>query len=601
MLSNLLEMGYGILAQFYSLNECTIETLLNWVKNEEIVIPEIQRPFLWKATQVRDFINSLYRGYPVGYLITWLKSGVRLRRHQQSTREYILIDGQQRVMALWTALLGETVLNKKYERQSFKIAFHPVDEIFEEAKATHSRDSKWISDISTIFTSNVGLVDSINAYCNANSDVNRAEIENALNRLSGIRDNSLGVIKLDTDLKVETVAEIFNLINSTGVRLTSPDFIMSKMASSERYNSHQLRKSIDYFCHLAASAEAFNDLASDTDFANTHYFRAMEWLKDWNDDLYVPDYTDMLKVVFTAKFGRGDIKDLVPRLSGNTAEDSFRKLEDGILKYMNEHNFKNFILILRSTGFIDRSMIKAKNAINFAYILYLTLREENADEAEVKRLVSRWFVMSVLTGRYSGEPQATFGRDIRGVTSGEEVSGYLERLEQTELSEAFWDVEILDKLNTSTTKSVYFNMFLASQIKENDKGFLSRDIPVRDLLGIQGDIHHIFPQNYLRESGITRKKDQSQIANLVVMRRGTNIRLSDTAPSIYFSELQVGLREGEFSYGDLEDPEDLQVNFKAHCIPFDGVDASIFENYSEFLKERRKLMATKIRNYYFSL
>lgn len=143
-------MGYEILAQLYSLSKCTVETLLTWVRNEEIVIPEIQRPFLWKAAQVRDFINSLYRGYPVGYLITWLKSGIRLRSHSQSTREHILIDGQQRVMALWTALLGETVLNKNYERQSFKIAFHPIDKIFEETKVSHSRDSKWISDISTI-------------------------------------------------------------------------------------------------------------------------------------------------------------------------------------------------------------------------------------------------------------------------------------------------------------------------------------------------------------------------------------------------------------------------------------------------------------------
>ncbi len=594
-------MGYEILAQLYSLSKCTVETLLNWIKNEEIVIPEIQRPFLWKDTQVRDFVDSLYRGYPVGYLITWLKSGIRLRRHPQSTREYILIDGQQRVMALWTALLGGAVLDKNYERRSFKVAFHPVDEIFEEAKVLHSRDSKWISDISTIFTSHTGLLDSINAYCNANSDVNRAEIESTINRLSGIRDNRLGVVKLNSDLEVETVADIFNLINSTGVRLTSPDFIMSKMASSERYNSHQLRKSIDYFCHLAASPEAYNDLVSDLDFANTHYFRAMEWLKDWRDDLYVPDYTDMLKVVFTAKFGRGDIKDLVPRLSGNTAGDSFRKLEDGILKYMNGHNFKNFILILRSTGFVEQSMIKAKNALNFAHVLYLTLRDGNTDESEVKRLVSRWFVMSVLTGRYSGEPQATFGKDIRGITSEEGASAYLERLEQTELSTAFWDVEILDKLNTSTTKSVYFNMFLASQIKENDKGFLSRDIPVRDLLGIQGDIHHIFPQNYLRELGVTKKKDQSQIANLVVMRRGTNIRLSDTAPTAYFSELQAGFREGELSYGDLENPEDLQANLRAHCIPSNGADTTIFQNYNEFLRERRKLMATKIRNYYFSL
>jgi hypothetical protein len=84
-----------------------------------------------------------------------------------------------------------------------------------------------------------------------------------MERLRGIRNNSLGLIELNADLDVETVAEIFVRINSQGVPLNAADFAMSKMAASEQYNGHRLRKCIDYFCHLAVAPEAYSDLAKD--------------------------------------------------------------------------------------------------------------------------------------------------------------------------------------------------------------------------------------------------------------------------------------------------------------------------------------------------
>ena len=196
----------------------------------------------------------------------------------------------------------------------------------------------------------------VEAYCTVNEEVNKDDIHERMNRLSGIINNAIGFIELNADLDVETVTEVFVRINSQGVRLNAADFAMSKLAASSEYNGAELRKSIDYFCHLAAAPEAYRELETDRGFSSTPYFRAMAWLKDKKDDLYDPSYTDMLRVTFTLKFRRGRLEDLVALLSGrdfakrsfeqSVIETSFKGLEGGIFQFMNETNFKRFVMIL---------------------------------------------------------------------------------------------------------------------------------------------------------------------------------------------------------------------------------------------------------------
>ena len=579
----------------YSLHQYSVDTLLNWIRTEEIVIPEIQRPFVWSAPKVRDFIDSLYHGYPVGYLITWSKPGVSLRGGESSNRERVLIDGQQRTMALRAALLGREVLTKKYQTRQIQIAFHPDTERFAEATKVIRGNPEWIPDISTVFNSNSGLLRLVDEYCEKNEGVDRYEMGERIGRLYEIRNNSLGIIDLNEDIDIETVSTIFHRINGKGVRLSAADFIMSKLAASEQYNGHLLRQSIDYFCHLATVPEAYNRLIEDHAFANTDYFQSIEWLKGWNDNVYVPAYTDMLRVVFASEFKRGDLTYLVGLLSGDTAEVTFGRLQNSIRSYVNETNFKRFIMILRSAGFIDASMLTARNAVNSAHTLFLMLRAHNMDNSQIEQLVRRWFVMSVLTERYSGEPQATLSEDVRAMSAEDGPEVHLERLERAGLSDAFWNEDLMQKLTTSGPKNVYFNVFLASQIRANDKGFLSRDITVRDLFAGQRDIHHIFPKNHLSKSGVADNQ-LNQLANLVVMQREINIAIGDTAPTTYFSQLQSGCREGVPPYGGISNSEELRKNLEAHCIPED-----VFDNYDKFLEERRKLIVAKIRDYYFSL
>jgi uncharacterized protein with ParB-like and HNH nuclease domain len=157
--------------QKYSVNQYLIETVLAWVKSGEIAIPEIQRPFVWDASKVRDLMDSLYQGYPIGYIITWKNPNIRLKDGTKSEGKKILIDGQQRVTALTAAILGEYVINNEYKKVRIKISFHPIEQRFEVFNTAIEKDNKWIPDISQIFSQDINIIKFINQYCRNNPDV----------------------------------------------------------------------------------------------------------------------------------------------------------------------------------------------------------------------------------------------------------------------------------------------------------------------------------------------------------------------------------------------------------------------------------------------
>lgn len=595
--------------QRYSVNQHPIQTLLTWINSGEIAIPEIQRPFVWNGTKVRDLIDSLYAGYPIGYLIAWRNPSVKLKDGTSSEGKRILIDGQQRVTALMAALLGQRVIDKNYKRVRITIAFHPQERRFEVSNPAISKDPAWITNIAEVLSPEVKMLGLVGGYCTKNEGADQDEIYNSIELLRGIVNNHIGLIELNSELDIETVTEIFIRINSQGAVLSQADFAMSKIAANESYSGDKIRKCIDYFCHLAVAPEFYQQLADlDQEFAVTQYFQKMAWLKNENDDLYDPSYTDMLRVAFTSEFKRGRLEDLVALLSGRNfktreyeeviAEESFQLLEKGLFNFMNETNFKRFIMILRSAGFIEPSMIRSQNAINFAYILYLVMRDENADPARIESSVRRWFVMSVLTGRYSSSPESSFDFDIKQIRENG-AEGYLFDVETAELSDAFWEAGLPQQMNTSVASSPYFKVFLASQVHGNDKGFLSTDITVRDLITHRGDTHHLFPKNYLKSFGLPRGR-YNQIANYVKMQSEINIAIKDKSPEIYFSKLLEQCRTGQPVLGAITSLDAIQQNFAAHCIP-DGMEHKTIDHYEEYLKERRRLIALKIRDYYHSL
>jgi hypothetical protein len=595
--------------QRYSVTPHPIETLLTWVKSGEIAIPEIQRPFVWEATKVRNLLDSLYQGYPVGYLIAWRNPTVRLKDGTPAAGKRILIDGQQRVTALMAALLGREVLTKDYETTRIRIAFHPLEERFEVSNPAIRKNSAWIPDVSELFAPEAKLLQITRAYAAANPDIDDDALFGTLERLRKIINNHVGIIELAEDLDIETVTEIFIRVNSAGAALSQADFAMSKIAANESYGGNLLRKAIDYFCHLAVAPEFYGRIAQgDPSFANSEFFPKMKWLTGANDDIYDPSYTDMLRVAFTSEFRRGKLQDLVALLSGRNfetkqyedavAEDAFTRLRQGVLNFINQTHFERLVMIMRSAGFISSDLIGSQNVVNFAYILYLRGRAEKMAPADIERVVRRWFVMSMLTQRYSGNPESIFDFDIRQIEA-RGLDGYTSAVVDAELSDGFWSTLLPQQMETSSGSSPYFLVFQAAQIKMKDKGFLSRDITVQDLLLNRSDVHHLFPRNYLKKRGLSRGR-YNQIANYALAQSEINIAIGDKAPSVYFRELLEQCTGGKRKYGGITDLEELNENLQEHCIP-EAMLQNPEEDYEQFLDERRQLMAAKIRRYFTKL
>lgn len=247
-------------AQKYSVNQHPIQSLLTFVISKEIAIPEIQRPFVWDSTQVRKLLDSLFRGYPIGYLIAWRNPNVKLKDGSSANGKRILIDGQQRVTALMAALLGQEVITKEYETVRIRIAFNPQERKFEVLNQVIQNDKAWIPDIASVFAPGFSMLQAVDDYCGRNTAADKNAIFSGLEALKGIVHNLVGLIELDSDLSIEEVTEIFIRVNKEGESLDASDFAMSKIASNEKFDGTTLRKAIDYFCHLAAKPDFYSRL-----------------------------------------------------------------------------------------------------------------------------------------------------------------------------------------------------------------------------------------------------------------------------------------------------------------------------------------------------
>lgn len=597
----------------YSVNNYTVETLLASIKSNDIAIPEMQRPFVWDSSKVRDLMDSLYKGFPVGYIIVWQNPKVKMKDGTEAMGKKIVIDGQQRITAMAAAIVGQEVLDAHYKWKRIAIAFNPIEEIFEVSNSANQKSGKWIPDIAEVFKANFRPRRFLKQYGDRNEiddDELLDKVDETISRLISIKNNSLGVITLAEDLDIDSVTEIFIRINSKGVVLSQSDFAMSKISSNEVYGGNITRKTIDYFCHLLESPEDLRDIEkNDYDFAARPEFAAIKWAANKQSSIYRTSYTDILRVAFTYKFKRGRLADLVSLLSGRDfetrefkieiEEDSFQKLHDAVLQAVNQTNYERYLMIVRSAGIVKKSLIRSQNVLNFGYALYLALRERKIDHNKIEQIVRRWLVLSILIGRYSGSPESAFDYDIKRFFTYEDPMEYLKITEAAELSDAFWEVNLVQRLDTSVASSPYFNIYLAAQVKAHDRGFLSTQIDVETMLENRGDIHHLFPKKYLVNNGL-KKNRYNQIANYVFLQQEINVKISNDAPNIYMKKVLQQCETKEAVYGGITDIELLKQNLKENCIP-DGFENMKFEDYDRFLQERRKLMAQKIRQYYQSL
>ena len=598
----------------FTLMQYNVSAILGFIEAGQFVIPEIQRPFVWKKSQVRDLIDSLYNGYPTGYIITWKNPDVHTKDGTMANGKHILIDGQQRITALMASIVGLEVLDEDFNKDRIKIAFNPLatdsDKRFAVQDASHLKDRKWISDISEVFKNNFDPFDFVFKYCEDNPKVKHNEVNNAIITLKEIANRQIGVIELDHSLDIDEVTEIFIRINSKGTALSQSDFVMSKMAADTAHGGNTLRKVVDYFCHLAVKHDFFPQMIKDTEFEKTEYAYNIKWLAKDNEDIYVPDYNDMLRVAFMYSFDRAKLSDLVSLLSGRDfetrefreeiVEASYKKLCEGIKVFINEYNFEQFVLAIKGAGFKSSKQLNSQMTLDFAYMLYLKLSKDfSIPRDRVKHHVQKWFVLSTLTGRYVGSPESVMSRDIRLINERGFIN-FFNEIEASVLSDTFWNISLPQKLETTSTNSPAFNTFLAAQINLNCNSLFMHGTMISDLINISGDVHHIFPKAYLKNNGVEAKGRYNQVANFTYLDTQVNKAVRDDAPNIYFGKALEQCENKKIAFGNISDREAFMKNLEENSIPKSVVSMTV-KDYDVFLAERRVLMSQLIEKYYKGL
>lgn len=603
-----------MIVEKFNLMQYSVHAILGLIDAEDFVIPEIQRPFVWKRSQVRDLIDSLYNGYPTGYIITWKNPDVRTKDGGKANGKKVLIDGQQRVTALMAAISGKEVLDNDFNKERIKIAFNPLAEDntkrFAVQDASHLKDKKWIPNIAVVFERGFDPFEFSINYCEANEGVKPNVVNKAITELQGIKNRQIGVIELDASLEIDEVTEIFIRINSKGTALSQSDFVMSKMGADSTHNGNLIRKVVDYFCHLTAKPDFYSSLIKDKEFQESKYADKIKWLANGYDDIYNPGYGDMLRVSFMHQFRRGKLADLVSLLSGrdfitkefrdDIIEDSYKKLDKGIVNFINQYHFSQFVLSIKGAGFVASKLLNSQMTLDFAYTLYLILlNDSEVPKSQIKRYVQKWFVLSTLTSRYIGSPETQMDRDMRSISE-KGFLKFLSEVESSDLSEIFWTITLPQNLETSSINSPAFNTFLAAQINQNCNSMLMNGIKIVDLITISGDVHHIFPKNYLQKNGIKNKIKYNQVANYIYIDTQINKAISDDAPATYFSSVKEQCKTKNIILGNISNEELLTMNLAENCIPNDIYEMTV-SDYDDFLQKRRILMSEFIHKYYLNL
>lgn len=598
----------------YSVNNLTVDNVLGYIKNKEIAIPEIQRPFVWKSDQIRDLIDSLYNGYPIGYLIIWQNPDTVDKNGEKTIGKKIMIDGQQRITALMTSIVGLHVIDKDFKDKVHRIAFNPYasengEPCFEVQNPAILKDKKWIDDISYLFSNDYNAFEFIPKFCKDNPDFEPMKLNKLLERVRDIKNAPIGVINLNKELSIDKVTEIFIRINSKGSSLTQADFVMSTIAADDQYGGQMLRKAIDYFCHLFSNHNFISIIEKDDEFVASEYYPMIKWVANADTNLFNLSFDDVLRIAFESRYYRGKMANLTDLLHGRNFEtrsyedeimaNTFATLTCAIKDVFNKFIYDQFIECLKGAGFVSKRLIKGRMALDFAYMLFLRLRNDaSIDKLKVAHYVQKWYIMSVLTGRYASSPETMMEKDLRAMREKGFLTFYSEAM--ANITDTFWDITLVQNLETSSSTSPTFNVYLAAQCKNVDASFLSVGSKVRDLLD-SADIHHIFPRQYLKDNGMNSTTVYNQVANYAYLNKPVNIAVGKKAPKVYLGDVTTAILQAEESqYTTIKSMDELYANLDENSIPRDVISMDATD-YSRFLDERRKLMAAKIRDYFNSL
>lgn len=570
----------------------TLDGLLASIKLGAIGLPDIQRPFVWRNVKVRDLLDSMYRGYPIGYLLLWENGGLETNKaigvgEKQVAPGLVIVDGQQRLTSLYAVFNGVEVIRDNFSQERIRIAFNPLEERFEVATAATRQDRAFIPDVSDVWNGDRRLIQLYNQYVETLSktrDLSEDDekvIEESLSKLESLPKFPLTALHLSADISEEDVAEVFVRVNSQGKSLNQADFILTLMSVFWDDGRTALEQfSRDSRVPSADAPSPFN-----------HFIK--------------PSPDQLLRVSVGLAFRRARLRSIYSVLRGkdletdefgaDRREQQFDRLKHAQQRVLDLNHWHGFMQCLRLAGFRTARMINSQTALLYCYALYLIGRTElNVAEQELRRTIARWFFMASLTGRYTRAAESAMESDLTmlaDVSTSQEFVAKLSQAADIALTNDFWEVTLPNDLATSTARSPSLYAYEAALVLL-DARVLFSETKVSDWLDPAVKLpksierHHLFPKGHLATLGVTGRRDINQIANYAYVEWQDNETISAQAPSDYLPVMVQDITAA-----------DLDQMYRLHALP-DGWEQM---PYDKFLIERRILMARIIREAYEQL
>lgn len=579
-----------------------VSDLLRDIETGEIALPDLQRPFVWKDTQVQQLLDSMNKGFPIGYVMLWhfpdnyspASRSTSVGQKGSHPVRSLLIDGQQRLTALLSALDSVTVKDKDYRDRRIRISYSPLAKAddgrpigqFKVWTNATEKDPEWISDISVLFRNppNVfsfgrNYIAAVNASREKKNLPPLTEAEedrvnsNILNLL-GLRNYDLPTVAINNNASEEDVAEIFVRVNSGGQKLNETNFIETLLAVYDNDVHHKISEFCEAAC-LPQDKSAYNLIIKPEP---AHLIRAA---------VAVGFDRARLKYAYMLMRGR-DLKTGVT--SKETQAENLEKFRNAMEQVTNLNNWHAFLNLFPAAGYLNDTLVTAENAVVYSYALYLIGKYKfKVPELQLRRAMTRYIFTVTVNSTYSGSSETIFEgqlNDLKERKAADDFLTYLDEFIATRLTESYFTVTLPAELRTSKTTSPTWCAFVASQNVLGAQVWLSTT-PLLSLLNVGSsgtkrayDKHHIFPKNYLKSIGIKKEVDYNQIANYIFLDYQTNIDILDQAPAEYAPHFRQKLGEDAFR-------RSCEIN----AVPPDFETLS----YEDFLKARRELMAKTIR------
>ena len=562
--------------------------LLSRIQHGEIALPDIQRPFVWSNARVRDLFDSMYKGFPVGYLLLW-STGADAGAKQigtddkQAVPSLLIVDGQQRLTSLYAVITGAPVVRKDYSQGRIRIAFRPDDQTFEVTDAAVENDPEFIPDVSEVFGGAFHsfvnrFLERVGAYRGVDLDEpekNRL-VEN-IDRLKDLQNYPFQAIELDRTVDEEHVAEVFVRINSEGVRLNNADFILTLMSVFWEKG----RLELEDFSRLAKTP------STNGPSPFNHFIE--------------PSPDQLLRSSVGLAFRRGRLRYVYSILRGkdlDTGEFSPERRDAQFARLQSAHeatldltNWHEYLKCLRHAGFRSSRMVSSEAALMFVYVLWLLGRTDFGVELrKLREVISRWWFMAHTTGRYTGSAETQLEADLNrigGLPTGDpdKFCETLDRVVRDTFTQDYWEITLPNRLDTSSAKSPPLAAYWAAlNILDADVLFSEQKVssmldpvvtPVKDM-----ERHHLFPKAHLASIGITDNARVNAIANMAFVDWADNLAISGKSPQDYWPKMSDRLDAGRLA---------RQIHWHALPVGWEQLD------YGEFCEKRRRLIGRVVK------